>query len=250
MHFFSTPTNLLAAPKRLPQDSATSSHVDVSNCILRQTIVARIFASAFAFAFAFAFVFFVPSVLFAQDLDATPAESESSSAFELPSTDPSPLPFAGGSGDAVYICCAAGYCTYSAIDDCSLLSDSAKIVALSVAGVSGLLGFALGFAGGSMLLTNHDAYALTPLGGIALGDDAESVVALGFLGGAVGVLVGGVVGLFAGLITTPFFDEVSIWRPAERRQNPTPGREGAPPRISISQLGTLQLGTLQLGIEE
>ena len=85
--------------------------------------------------------------------------------FQLPLIDEQTSnAFAGGSGDALYICCAAGYCTYSAIEDCSLLSTVGKVVALSTAGISGLVGFGVGFAGGALLLADPRRVGHYPVG--------------------------------------------------------------------------------------
>lgn len=164
----------------------------------------------------------------AQDDFLRPVSATDAEALPAPDTVVDDDLKGGGSSDALYICCAAGYCTYAAIEDCSLLSPAGKIVALSVAGVAAVSGFFVGFMGGAVLLAGHDV--LDPSNPYDAGDDADTLLAMGFLGGAAGFVVGGALGMLSGFIIDPLCWPASSWRPTTPRPRDGPS---APPRMGM-----------------
>ena len=113
--------------------------------------------------------------------------------------------YAGGSGDALQLCCMATWCTTAFIDDCDLISPMGKAFAASTAVTGGLVGFGMGYLAAVVLLQGPGDYIVVAPFGDIINDSAEGYATLGLLGGTAGVIVGGAVGLTAALLVEPWF---------------------------------------------
>lgn len=105
---------------------------------------------------------------------------------------------AGSAEDAFRACCYAGFCTYVAINECSLLTPAGKVLSLMAAGVGG----ATGLIGGAMLGWGaYWVYAEALPSGTPLDSykTQDTLLAMALLSGAAGIVIGGMTGMAAGI---------------------------------------------------
>ena len=143
-----------------------------------------------------------------------------------------PLPWTSSSGEAIELCCYSAMCSYTAINNCTVLSPEGKIIAFVGMAIGGVTGFILGSSlavGAFGILVSHSG----PLPVVEV--PADELLTLSFLNAAAGLITGSLLGALAGLaydgtlsVLTPQFKKKPKKR-QHQKESPPPAPTDDPP---------------------
>ena len=149
----------------------------------------------------------------------------------LSSTSRQSRPYASSSGEAFRICCYSALCSFSAINDCSILSPEGKIIAFVGMALGGVTGFALG----SSLAASVYGVVVNQAGPFPVYEvPSDDLLSLSFLSAGFGFFSGALIGAMGGLIydgtLTLLFPRPKRRQTRSRQsESPPPAPSGDPP---------------------